>query len=412
MTSIDFSPYYLTDNPFPEIPVIDVESNDIRVNGTIFSEDAFKNEVPSLTEKVSIRTNMVYVCGLQFERGLGKSALLSYVWRQLRNDKRFITAFVRCTPSPPANTPAGFCTALVSQLHKEGYLWEAFRRLLFRYADDRRSPALTRASLETMFTVLTWPLDKVPLRSYTHIDPYELTIGLGSWMQDKCHCGQAIASMLGSTYLTEPKQFPQKFATSRSNKIEMYGSILNMIVEAGFEWSFFFLDQMEDPIMVTPTRRMGGFTFDLRRMLELSSGKASIIGSLHPDSETKLDVPVARRNLEGIALVDAKHRVDVMRLDKRGDEAVKLASQYISHFRQGDAPTATYPFDPLVIRYVCFLEEGNIRNILKQLYECLKFGALQREPLLNMDFVLEQHTQTLGRDLNKDKYEDFKRGMA
>ena len=40
-----FSEYYLKENPFPETPVIDPLSNDIRLNGEIFNEAIFKKEI-------------------------------------------------------------------------------------------------------------------------------------------------------------------------------------------------------------------------------------------------------------------------------------------------------------------------------------------------------------------------------
>src|SRR5438876_10538417 len=111
----------------------------------------------------------------------------------------------------------------------------------------------------------------------------------------------------------------------------------------------------------------------MRRMIEANQGIAMMLVTLHPDSETKLGLPGAT-DLVKIAPIDNYRRVDVMALRTEGDDAISLAVAYMDAYRCGAPKYPPYPLTEDVIRYTCFLEEGNIRRTLQELYVCLKFA--------------------------------------
>jgi len=412
----DYERYFLSENPFPSSANMLVDSSDIRVNGTIFYEEIFQEEMASLRTKMETRTNVIYIAGLKFERGTGKSALLWHEWRRLQKEASYIRQrdftriYVKCTESPPNNKPVGFCALIVVELHRQGYLWEAFRRLLLKYVQDRPSLRLTRESVETLFNVYTEPPDTLPLSRYTHIaQPGSLALELAAWLSEKCGVDREVPLMLATYYLTSPTAFQEKYVGTRYDKITMYKDILKILAFAGFNRHYFLLDQMEDSIMATPMSRMGEFSSGMRRILEASMGDVTIAVTLHPDSETKLSIEAAKR-FTSLAPLDAKHRVDVMTSESSlRAQVVSLAVKYMEHFRKGKPPTQTYPLDPEVIRYVCFLKDGNIRDVLQQLHECVKYGAMTGNSYIDMDFVLKHHRETMGTLINKELLDKFRK---
>jgi len=289
-------------------------------------------------------------------------------------------------------------------------LWEAFRRLLLNYADEVPSLTLTPESIETLFKVYKEPPDTLPLSLYTYeTDPASLARRLANWFDKKCGAHGEAPTMLAEHYLRHPAIFPEKYSSARSGKIEMFESILRLLVFAGFEQHYFFLDQMEDAIMTTPTGKVGEFCLGMRRMLEACINRATIVVTLHPDSEMKLSTQ-AGQHLLTLAPLDTHHRVDVMTLEPGSEDAIPLVAEYLRHFRIGTAPSVTYPLDPQVIEYVCFLKEGNVRDLLHQLRDCLKFGAASRNPSIDMQFVLSHHRETMGMEINPEQLCRFRGG--
>ena len=72
----NYATYLLKENPFPQVATVDPSKTDIRVNGTIFREEVLCDEVRALTDKIDKKTAMIYVAGLKFDKGIGKSALI------------------------------------------------------------------------------------------------------------------------------------------------------------------------------------------------------------------------------------------------------------------------------------------------------------------------------------------------
>jgi hypothetical protein len=413
---VNYSPYLLSDNPFPQSAVVDVFSSDRRINGSIFFEGIFIKELTLLRQRIDTRTNMVYVAGLQFDRGVGKSAILAYVWRQMRQDGKLFTAFIRCTETPPTNKPPGFCNAVVAQLHQLGYVWTAFWRLMLRYAEERRSLIFTKESVEMLSSVFPAPVDSLPLTLYTHVpDVKRFSREVAKWLETEFNIGEHFAGALADSYLSKPNTLTEKLAGKTADPVRSLGDAMTLLEASGFEYGYIFLDQFEDSVMSTPTGRMGEFALGLRRMLEVSSGRATIVVTLHPDSEQKLNSNPAVQNLQSLAPIDAKRYISLNVLDPRSELVVCLAREYLRSYRTEGAtaaPSETFPVDPAVIRYVCFLKKGNLRYILQQLHECINQGAIHGGRLIDMEFVLQNHEATMGIELIEEKHDEFTKMMA
>ena len=78
----DYDKYFLKENPFPITAAIDPSDPDPRMNGTIFLEDIFAKELEDLCNKTERKVNLVYISGIEHDKGVGKSALMIHHWRQ------------------------------------------------------------------------------------------------------------------------------------------------------------------------------------------------------------------------------------------------------------------------------------------------------------------------------------------
>ena len=401
----DYSPYFLSENPFPSAAVVNPHSADPRINGTIFNENIFKEEIALLRQKIGSRTNMIYVAGLKFDKGIGKSALIAHEWRRLTTAQNTTSVYVRCKPR---EDPGDFCRAIVMEWHRLGHLWQTFRKILLQYAEEKHSLTLSKESVETLFDVYRSPPETLPLTLYTHVtSPLSLSKDLKGWLLEKLGVSKESISIVVDAYLTYPSSLSEKLAKVRLDEIDMLGNILSLLIFSGFEQHYFFLDQMEDAIMATSASKLREFCVAMRRMLEVCMNKATIIVTLHPDSEMKLDTQQAK-DLLGLAPLDLGHRVDVMSMEAGSKLAVDLSLEYLRHFRTSDPPSTPFPFTPEAIRYVCYLKDGNIRAIVQQLHECLKFGASSGNRLIDMEFILKHPRETLGALVDKEQLREFR----
>jgi len=408
----NYESYLLRENPFPQVATVDPEKNDIRVNGTIFQEEILSEEVSALRDKIDKKTAMIYVAGLKFDKGIGKSALMVHQWRRLWAKPNTTSVLVRCNPKDRSTDLA---LAIVRKWHDQNYLWEATHRLFSRFAKERNDVRISSDNIDMMFNAYQRPPGKLPLTLYTHVSsPERLAKTMALWVSSLGNqLNPLFLEQFFNLYLTQPAELPgkiAKFKTRELDEVGIYANLLELLFHSGFLENFVFLDQLEDAIMPCPAGRIGEFCLDMKRMVEAGIGRTVTVVTLHPDSEMKLDTQAAQHLLK-VAPLDSAHRVDVIALEVTGNETLDLAADYMNHFREGPPAYPTWPLHPDVIRYVSFLKDGNMRGILQQLHECLKFAASNGNPEITLDYVLENHEGTLGALKNPDLYEEFRRKM-
>src|SRR6266851_768658 len=96
MATDRYSTISLADNPFPSVATVDPASRDVRMNGSIYDEEIFSDQIAALRQRLDRRENMVYAQNTKFVVGVGKSALITREWRRLQADADETTVFVRC----------------------------------------------------------------------------------------------------------------------------------------------------------------------------------------------------------------------------------------------------------------------------------------------------------------------------
>jgi len=403
---MDFSDYLLRENPFPETAVIDPTSDDTRVNGSIFLEDVFHKEMESLRQKIDRMVNVIYIAGIKYDKGIGKSALLIHQWRRCQETKDSASVYVRCDVR---DNPRDICRKIIEQWHKERYLWNVFNSIMIEFSRERGDPRLTPDAVKALFDAFLSPPLSLPLTLYTQITNAQvLGENLARWTSEKTGSGSEVLVEWFETYLSKPADFVKTLSGRRIDCIEAYRDFIRVLTAFGYKRHFVFLDQFEDMVMGTANTRMNLLSVSLKRIVEASAGRASVVVTLHPDSETKLRMQEAR-DLTGVAPLDAVHRVDVMLLDTKGDSASALAGEYLRYFRTGEPPYPTFPIKPELIEFISFMQQGIIRGLLQQLHNCLEYGRSANAPELTLEFALKHPLETLGREIEQRHLDNFQK---
>jgi hypothetical protein len=386
--------------------VVDPASDDARVNGSIFLEDIFHKEIESLRQKIDRMVNVIYIAGIKFDKGIGKSALLIHQWRKCLEMSDAASVYVRCDVH---DTPRDICRKIIEQWHKECYLWKVFHSILTEFSHVKGDPRLAPDAVQALFDAHPSPPPSLPLTLYTQITNAKvLGENLARWASEKTGSGSDVLIEWFETYLTKPAELVKMLSGRRIDCIEAYRDIIRVMTFFGYKRHFIFLDQFEDMIMGTANTRINLLSVSLKRIVEVSAGRATVVVTLHPDSETKLRMQAAK-DLTGVAPLDAVHRVDVMLLDTKGNSAIALAGEYLKYFRKGEPPYPTFPIKPELIEFISFMQQGIIRNLLQQLHNCLEYARLANIPELTLEFALKHPLEILGREIERRQIENFQK---
>ena len=413
MSTNEYAMYDLLDNPFPQNPTIIIDSQDKRLNGSIFYEGIFEPELKELDTMLRNKTNVIYVRGTQMVRGDGKSAIMANAFKRYSNDTNFVTAFVRCTDAyGGVNDPKDFCREIISKLHSKKYLWHAFGRLLIAFTKQSSKFNNISNKIELLIENYPEPPEVLPISLFTRLSrPKELASQFTDWLVSETGSSHETIETFVNSYIETPRQFV-KTLTKKSDKIKEYGAYLRILEKSGYKWGYFFLDQMEESISVTSKRDIGDFSTGFRRLIEEGTNFASIICTLHYSSiRTWMDNPTAEIDIKGFAPFDKNHFIGIYpdELMKR-HKFVEFIVSYILEFRKENRSNKPdiYPFEPSVIEYIAFLTKGNLRDILRISYNMLKKAASIELNYIDIQFVIQNHSETTGREFSKDDYHSFK----
>jgi hypothetical protein len=400
----DYSRYYLSDNPFPETAVIDPLSTDIRVNGGIFHEGIFRKEIEDLRRKTGQGVNVIYLSGIEFDRGIGKSALMIHQLQSLKGEDGSTCIYVRCDEK---DKPRDAARKVVEQWHCCGDMWGAFKAAFIEYGHSRGDPLLAPDAVKRLFADFPTPPDKLPLSRYTHMrDSEKVAEAFANWLATRVKTGNRVLLTLTSDYLSEPTAFLESIKGRSVDPIDLYEACLKFLDGFGYKHHYIFLDQFEDMVMGTSKASMGKFALEMKSIIRVSAGKAILFVTLHPNSETYLMIGAAKDML-GVAPLDAVHRINVMILDTKGESAISLAEEYFKHFRVEEAPYASYPVEPELLEFMCYMNGGLIRAFLQQLHNALDYGLGAGYPELTLKYAREHSLEVLGKEVDQRLIERF-----
>lgn len=392
-----YRPYHLTDNPFPLDSSLNLTHPDRRINGSIFNEEIFEEELRELDKRLRRRINLIYCQNRsEFILGVGKSAIIAHTWRKYREKGSNVTSvYIR---SQKKHTPAIMAGQVISEWHREGFFWTTLAQCLERYVQAVPSPEI-RPEGAKLLVEQKWPVDRVDLRSFLCHNPARLMRSLTAWA-----CGERralspdIAAAFFEGYLTSPWDFltayPKALRKFKWDEIEMLRNTLELMDLGGFEYHYLFFDQFEDPIHGLRGKELIEFSSEMRRLLEAGIGRVSIIATLHPGAETTLEAPEGQE-FTTLAPLDGRHRVLVKLL--KPCDAESLAVTYLQEFRTDTPPDPLFPLTSEAVQHIHKVTEGNIRKILTGFSFCIEEGADAGHPLVTLEFVHGKHEEILAK---------------
>lgn len=392
--------YFLRDNPFPATPILDPNSDDDRVNGRIYNPHIREAEIRSFDSKIRQRLPLIYIENSVFERGVGKSALLVQLWRQLQSEANVTSLYIR---SKENLKPSEFVTRLIDRWHHEGHLWPAILRTMDIYVKEYPQGEITPAGVnhfKDRFSGL--PTRPISLSSFNVFNPKLFINDLASLAHqqvgDNLHI--ELARAFFESYLTDPTKFLEYYPTilrkQKWDDITMLAGIYRLLKLGGYHYHYLFFDQFEDAVTGLTGKALIGFNTQMRRLIETSMNQATITITLHPGAAQAISTHEGG-DIRSLAPYDSRYVVDVLPLTKDG--AHQLARTYLSHFRLPGAmhPDSLYPFTPDAVDTIHTASRGNIRSCLQALNYAIVCGIEAGCVPIDGEFLVEHHAEITGR---------------
>ena len=395
-----YEKYNLKDNPFPTTPILDPGSDDDRVNGKIYNPHIREAEILSFESKIRQRPPLIYIENSDFERGVGKSALLVQQWRQLQAQTDVTSIYIRSTERLK---PTDFAARVIERWHHEGHLWLVILQTLALYVKENSHGEMPAAGLSLFKEKHSnLPQRPIPLSNFNVFNPKRLTSDLAALAHENAggYLSLELANLFFETYLIEPAKFLQSYPAvlrkQKTDTIALLSGFYRLLRIGGYRYHYLFFDQFEDVVHGLTGKALITFNTEMRRLIEASMGQATITVTLHPGATQALSTPEGG-DIRSIAPLDSRHVVDVRRLTKEG--AHQLALTYLNHYRlPGTAqPDPLYPFTPEAVDEIHTVSQGNIRACLQAFNYAIVCGMDSNCALIDQDFLIQHHTEITGR---------------
>lgn len=402
-----YYPYFLKGNPFPQMAIIDPYSNDIRINGMIFNKEVFQEEIADLKRKIDSRINLIYITGGSWYKGVGKSALMVQEWKRLTGQPDITSIYVKVRSR---SGPTDFCDDTVLKWHEGGFLWEALKKLLLKYAKESSSPKVDNGDVRAF--IFTYPkmTDDIQFGLFSFLYKIETVASdVAKWICSRSSLAkEKIVQAFLETYLTEPSSFPDEWSKitkgKGTDKNECLRTMMELMRISGYLYHYFFIDQFEETIEPLRGASLSVFSTEMSSLLRVCAGQATIIVTLHPVAEQALGQPEGK-HVTSLASLDIRHKIDVNLMS--WPEGVKLCLSYMNLFRRGKPDDPLYPFHEDVAKYLTYLANGVPRDFLESMNRAIEVGVLNHYALLTLDFVEQHHEEITGKVFNKEKLEDY-----
>jgi len=402
-----YRPYFLKGNPFPQMAIIDPYNTDLRINGMIFNEEVFQEEIEELRRKVDSKTNLIYITGGGWERGVGKSALLVQEWKRLTIQPSITSIYVKVRSK---SGPTDFCDDIVLKWHEGGFLWEVLKSLLLKYAEETASPKVMSSDVRAFVSMYPKLSDDIQFGLFSFLYKTETVVSdLNKWISDQSPIVKVkMGHSFLDTYLTKPSDFLDVWLkTTRGkgiDKIECLRTMMELMRISGFVYHYFFLDQFEETIEPLRGASLSRFSTGMSSLLRVCSGQATIVVTLHPYAEQALGQPEGKHVIS-LAGLDRRHKIDVNTMTPQ--EGVKLCLSYMSPFRRDRPDIPLYPFDDYAVGYLTYLTNGVPRLALESMNRAIEEGVSANYALITLDFLKQYHEEITGKVFIKEKLEEY-----
>jgi len=431
-----FEKFFLTENPFPSEPYVNIISTDQRINGSIYEMEIRKKEYEKIKKnfiKVDLddknHLRLGYIVESSYVgRGNGKSAFLLYLTKTINknfaldisdNVNKCFSILLNPEPGGRTKTFNNFIDLFFNGLIKFDILKKCIAILRLNALSVLNNDMLEKELSDLDEDAIFEKLNDIDWLKEKKINLKDLTnkIFENEYLQK-----------LSSTFplLMEKKSFVNADLITQESFIEYYKSIkklsdkINFIFNdlvyffkaCDFNGMFLFVDDFERIPDFQSHRQKRDFALELRTCLFDGMFANSRIGFynfllvMHPGvlrllqdawSESGMEnrTPISSANIE-----TSKH---IIGLEKLSDDHVFLLIQkYLSAFRIKDSKCdALYPFQKDSIIKISEQSEYNASKILKLSYEILDKISLDSESTIITKEIVEKHIEE-----NKPTVED------
>jgi hypothetical protein len=402
-----YYPYFLRGNPFPQMAIIDPYSTDVRLNGMIFNKEIFQEETADLRQKIDSRINLIYITGGGWERGVGKSALMVQEWKRLTNQPNITSIYVKVRPK---SGPSDFCDDIVLRWHEGGFLWDALKKLLLKYAEEVPSPKIESSDVRAFISTYPKMTDEIRFGLFSFLYKIESVVAdVAKWIRSRSYLAkEKIVQGFLETYLTKPSSFPDEWLKitrkKGTDKIECFRTLMELLRISGYLYHYFFLDQFEETIEPLRGASLSVFSTGMSSLLRACAGQATITVTLHPVAEQALAQPEGKHVIS-LASLDKRHKIDVNTMSP--PEGIKLCVSYTKLFRRGKPHDPLYPFNEDAVGYLTYLANGVPRLFLESMNRALEIGVSENYALLTLDFLKQHHEEITGKVFMEEKLKEY-----
>jgi len=402
-----YYPYFLKGNPFPQMATIDPYSNDVRINGMIFNREVFQEEIADLKQRIDSRTNLIYITGGGWERGVGKSALMVQEWKRLSGQPGITSVYVKVKSK---SGPPNFCDDIVLKWHESNLLWEALKKLLLRYAEKAQSPKVEVGDVRALISTYPKMTDDIQFGLFSFLYKVETVVShIAKWICSQSSVAkEKIVEAFLAAYLTTPSSFPDewlKITKGRGmDKTECLKTMMELMRVSGYLYHYFFLDQFEETIEPLRGASLSVFSTGMSSLLRVCAGQATIVVTLHPVAEQALGQPEGKHVIS-LASLDKRHKIDVNTMSP--PEGIQICLSYMSLFRHGKPDNPLYPFREDVVKYLTYLANGVPRLFLESMNQAIETGISKDYALLTLDFIKQYHEEITGKVFVEEKLKEF-----
>ena len=402
-----YYPHALKGNPFPQMAIIDPYSTDVRINGMIFNKEVFQEEIADLRQKIDSRINLIYITGGGWERGVGKSALMVQEWKRLIGQPQITSIYIKIRSK---SGPADFCDDIVLKWHEEGFLWEALKKLLLRYAQEAPSPKVDVGDVRAFISTYPKMTDDIQFGLFSFLYKIDTVASdVARWICSQSSLAkEKIIETFLETYLTKPSSFSDEWLkitrVKGTDKIECLRVMMELMRISGHLYHYFFLDQFEETIEPLRGAGLSVFSTGMSSLLRACAGQATIIVTLHPVAEQALGQPEGKHVIS-LASLDKRHKIDINVMSP--PEGVKLCLSYMNLFRRGKPENPLHPFNEDTVKYLTYLANGVPRPFLESMNRAIEVGISKDYALLTLDFIVQHHEEITGKVFIEEKLKEY-----
>lgn len=313
-------------------------------------------------------------------KGVGKSALLKHVERQLRTDEALLTMLVklptkgltdiykmglRWVGSAFFSKLAHICyRAFFSQLSED--IWSKI------IADPTKSDLIKKILLETpeIIRLLTFAdvEQNIKILNEKGLDTTDANVKtikkeFSAWLETENQVNHRLAVIL-SEFLAEPvMQFKNLCNVSKSEMVDVLTCTVQLSSKfLGTRAAIVVVDEIEIPWNDLPTKAKESFTYEIRQIVELSGGRIKIVMTW--TMELAEELKTYKHLLDVMPFIPKVNVLDVQPLGL--EQAMDLVATYLEKARLPGKEGYINPFTQGAIEIINSMSAGVPRTILME----------------------------------------------